>query len=308
MGLEDKLSGQFSSMPPFAKALSDGIKDELAPVFARMAALEQAVVQLGGQVQTATNTANDAAKAADEAKKASQPTPTPSSATGGSTTGGSTTGGSTTGGSGPSTTPPATPAPTPSPSSKPSLFVLALPNPIFIGDILSGNTRPPAAIGISPREGAFYVGSLMDLSLSNIDSTVEFVNWTNAAGSVLGTSPTLTVTVNEANASITANFRDKPTTTGGTGTTSTTGGSTTSGGGSGGGDGGGSSTTNNFPNLTLTNLLYEELVTKRTTKEDSSSFRRHENSFGYRCHVKRNHRKYLWLLQLGTNRRSNQPS
>jgi hypothetical protein len=77
----------------------------------------------------------------------------------------------------------------------------------------------------------------MDLTLSNIDSTVEFVNWTNAAGSVLGTSPSLTVEINEANASITANFRDKPTTTGGTSTTGTTGGSTTSGGGSGGGGG-----------------------------------------------------------------------
>jgi len=241
MGIKDRLTGKFDSLPPFADALSAGIQDELKPVFDRMNALQQAITQLGGQVASAQSAADGAAsaaaaaaaaaaKAAEDAAKAAQPTPTPSASTTGGTTGGTTT---------PTTTPGVTPpiTPTPSASTRPSLFVLALPNPIFIGDILSGNTRPPASIGISPREGAFYVGSLMDLTLSNIDNTVEFVNWTNAAGSVLGTSPSLTVEINEANASITANFRDKPTTTGGTSTTGTTGGSTTSGGGSGGGGG-----------------------------------------------------------------------
>lgn len=228
MGIKDRLQGSFSTLPPFADALSAGVQDELRPLFDRMAALEAAITQLGGQVSSATNTANNAARTADEARRAATqptPSPTPSSTTPSSD---GTTGGTSTG------NPAVTPQPTPSPSSRPTLLVIALPNPIFIGDILAGNTRPPATIGVSPREGAFYVGSLIDLSLSSVDDTVEFVNWTNSAGEVLGGSPTLTTTVTEANQSIVANFRDKPVTTGG-GTTGTGGGTT---GGSGGGGGG----------------------------------------------------------------------
>lgn len=229
MGIADKLQGSFSSLPPFAAALSAGVQDELAPVYERMAQLEAAITQLGGQVSAASAAAAAAAAAAEAARNAAQ-TPTPSQSATTSTSGGNPPAPSPSAG----TTSVPTPTPTPSSTPRPTLLVIALASPIFVGDIFNGGFRQTAAIGITPKEGAFYVGSEMELSVSNVDSTVEFVNWTNSAGELLGGSPTLTTTVTEANSSIAANFRTKSTTS----TDGTTGGTTTGGtGGSGGGGG-----------------------------------------------------------------------
>ena len=231
MSLANKLNQQFPDIASFAGALSSGIQDELAPVYGRMAALEQAIVSLGGQVSAATNAANAAKKAAEDAAKTNTPpTPTPSATPQNSS--GSNTGGSSTPSPSPS---PAAPAPTPSVSPRQTIMVIALPNPIFVGDILAGNTRQTATLGVLPLEGAFYLGSQMELSVQNVDSTVEFVNWTDAAGNVISSSSTTTTTITPQSNAITANFRTKTTTTGGTSTGGTSTGGSTGGGASGGG-------------------------------------------------------------------------
>ena len=238
MGIVDKLQGSFASLPPFAAALQAGVQDELSPMMARLAALETAVVQLGGQISSAAAAAAAAQAAADAAKTAAQtpPAPSPMASPAASPPAASPT---TSGPTGPTPSPSAaispSPTPTPSVTSRPTLFVIALPEPIFVGDIFNGGFRQTATIGISPQEGAFYVGSNMELSISNVDRTVEFVNWTNSVGETLGVSPTLITTVTEVNKAITANFRNKPATT-------TTGGTTTGGGTTGGGTTGGSGT------------------------------------------------------------------
>lgn len=211
MGIKDRLEGkEFSSLGPFADALAAGVADELAPTLAKIASLEQAIAQLGGQVATAQSTADgaakaaqDAAKAADDAKKAAQPTPTPTPSKSAGATGGPE--------ATPTTTPGVTPSitPTPSASPRPTLFMLALPNPIFVGDIFNGGFRTTANISLNPLEGAAFVGSGVELTISNIDSTVEFVNWTDKNGQILGTSNPIVVTVSEDTTSINANFRQK---------------------------------------------------------------------------------------------------
>lgn len=211
MGIKDRLEGrQFSSLGPFADALAAGVQDELRPTLAKIASLEQAIAQLGGQVSAAQNTADsaaraaqDAARVADDAKKAAQPTPMPTP----SSTIGTTDGPTTTPTTSPGVSP--TPQPTPSVSPRPTLFMLALPNPVFVGDILSGGFRTTANIRLDPLEGAAYIGSDVELTISEIDSTVEFVNWTDKNGRILGTSNPIVVTVSDDTTSINANFRQK---------------------------------------------------------------------------------------------------
>lgn len=213
MGIKNRLEGkEFSSLGPFADALAAGVQDELGPTLAKIAQLEAAVVQLGGQVGAAASAAAAAQAAADAAKTAAQtpPAPTPAASSPAPTPAVSSP-------TGPAPTPaassPAGPAPTPSVSSRPTLTVIALPEPIFVGDIFNGGFRPTAVIGIDPKEGAYYLNSEMELSVRSVDSTVEFVNWTNSAGETIGVSPTLITTVTEVNRAITANFRNKPATT-----------------------------------------------------------------------------------------------
>lgn len=187
MGIQDSLQGEFSSLPPFANALEKGVRDEISqaliPLQQELADIKNQLVTLGIAVQTAQQTADSAAQAATTppstpAATQSAPQSTPQST--------------------PGTTPGTTPAitPTVTPSSKPTVFVLALAEPIFVGNILEGGTRPTATIRVRPIEDNYYVGSEIELQYSNPDSTVEFVGWYNFdTGAQLGTSNPLRTTL-----------------------------------------------------------------------------------------------------------------
>ncbi len=219
MGIIDRLTGDFSSLPPFAEAVSEGVKEEISivvkPLQEELAAIKTQLAQLGIAVESAQSSADSAAQAAataqssadsaaataataqQTANQAANPTPTPSAT--------------------PVATPPAsgvppiTPQPTPTPSASPrqTVFVLTLPDPIFLGNILAGETfRPPATITSTPLEGAFYAGSDLRLEASNIDASLSFAGWYNTdTNELLGSSNPLTIRLPFADTlTITAKF------------------------------------------------------------------------------------------------------
>lgn len=52
MGIKDRLVGDFPTLPPFAEAIAEGVKDEMKPLIEEIEKLKQEVATLKSVVAT----------------------------------------------------------------------------------------------------------------------------------------------------------------------------------------------------------------------------------------------------------------